>query len=192
MANEIIINQEEMTKLLEKDWTKSMDLVKSMTTKNLTNDEFKLFVYIANMYGLNPIKREIYMIKYGDSAQTIISRDGYYTMLKTNPSYNGHETILHLDEKFPDDITKMWAECKVHLKGIDYPITEVAYYKESFNSNNQIWNKMPKTMLRKVAESRAFRKACGAFGTYSEEELQDVKQETPEDIKKNVLGKING
>lgn len=188
MVNEITIKQEEIDSMLEKDWTKSLDIIKGMLTKNLTNEEFKMFLYIAKLYDLNPIKREIYMIKYGDSAQTIISRDGYYEMLRRNENYNGHETILHLDEKFPDDITKMWSECKVYLKGIEHPITEVAYYKESVNSSNAIWNKMPKTMLRKVAESRAFRKACGAFGTYSEEEMQEVKPLN--ENTKGVLDKI--
>jgi phage recombination protein Bet len=187
MANEIV--QTEMDEMLTKDWTKSLDLVKSMLTKNLTNDEFKMFIYIANMYELNPIKREIYMIKYGDSAQTIISRDGYFEMLRKNPNYNGHETVLHVDEKNPDNMVTMWAECKVYLKGIEHPITEVAYYKESYNASNQIWNKMPKTMLRKVSESRAFRKACGAFGTYSEEEMQDVKLDTKDNVKE-ILGNI--
>jgi phage recombination protein Bet len=178
MVNEITVKQEEIDAILTKDWTKSLDIVKSMLTKNLTNDEFKMFLYIAKQYDLNPIKREIYMIKYGDSAQTIISRDGYYELLRRKESYNGHETTLHLDEKFPDNTMNMWAECKVYLKGIEHPITEVAYFKESVNANNAIWNKMPKTMLRKVAESRAFRKACGAFGTYSEEELGEPVKET--------------
>jgi len=189
MVNEITVKQEEIDLMLKQDWTKSLDIVKGMLTKNLTNDEFKMFLYIAKMYELNPIKREIYMIKYGDSAQTIISRDGYFEMLRRNENYNGHETILHLDEKYPDNLNGMWAECKVYMKNLEHPITEVAYYKESFNSTNGIWNKMPKTMLRKVAESRAFRKAQGAFGTYSEEELQDVSVKTT-DTAKTVLDKL--
>ena len=48
-----------------KMWTKEfLALVKEVTAKNCTDEEFKLLVYTSKLYNLNPLRKEIYCIKY--------------------------------------------------------------------------------------------------------------------------------
>jgi phage recombination protein Bet len=168
------------------DWRANVQLVKESITTGLSDTEFKYFITMAKMYNLNPFKKEIYAVKYGDKpAQTIVGRDGYYQLAKTTPGYNGYETEDHIEygpDKKPLDTS--WAKCTVWIKEIEHPIVEKAVLGEYNKGYNGLWKTMPITMIRKVAESRAFRRAAGAFGTYSEEEFA-------EEPKAIVLDKIN-
>jgi len=175
MTNEMVEKKEIYDLAEEGDWRKNIQLVKDTVTTGLSADEFKFFVYIAKMYNLNPLKREIYAIKYGDKpAQTIVGRDGYYQLAKTTPGYNGYETIDHIEYDASGKAKdSSWATCTVWIKDIEHPIVEKAYLGEYNKGYNALWKTMPITMIRKVAESRAFRRAAGAFGTYSEEEMSN-------------------
>lgn len=55
-----------------------IDEIKKYIAPNATESEFWLFINTARMLNLNPIKKEIYFIKYGEKAQIVV---GYQTYL---------------------------------------------------------------------------------------------------------------
>lgn len=72
MTENLPAEKQEMV-LTEKD-------IKAYIAPNATSKEVFMFLNIAKSYGLNPFKREIHFVKYGDKpGQTIV---GYETYLE--------------------------------------------------------------------------------------------------------------
>jgi phage recombination protein Bet len=112
-----------------------VDLVKRTIAKGATDDELKMFIYLANKYGLDPFAKEIWFIKrvkkakdgkgqwgyprlpngdidYSD-AETVImtSRDGYLKIAQQNSDYDG---LIAFVVKEGDDFYIDADEYKVH------------------------------------------------------------------------------
>ena len=50
----------------------SIDDVKKFIAPNATDKELFMFMGIAKSYGLNPLKREVHSVKYGNAPASII------------------------------------------------------------------------------------------------------------------------
>lgn len=189
-----LIPQEELNST---DWTKRLELVKSICAKGTDADEFKLFCYTANEYGLNPLKKEIWAVKYGYSpANIMVGRDGYLTIAHKSGQFNGMKTE-YFSNKFDKELEKpktehqmyndSYAECTVYRKDMEHPITVRAYYKEYFNDKSPVWKDKPITMICKVAESQALRKAFNVSGVYDPDEFRNMKKKEEETKDKEEL-----
>jgi len=162
--------------MIESDWKKKLELVKSLVAKNCSNEEFGLLVHLANQYTLDPLKREIWAVKYGVSpAQIFVSRDGFLSIAHKTGQFDGMETTFKepSDPKNLDDLT---ATCVVYRKDMTHPISVTVKMKE-YDSKMSVWKSKPRTMLQKVAESQALRRAFNVAGVYSPEEFDQVKDE---------------
>jgi hypothetical protein len=60
---------------------------------------------------------------------------------------------------------------------------------EEYAKDTEIWKKMPRTMIQKVAESQALRKAFSVSGLYAPEEFGEAEQKPP---MKNVTPEKTG
>lgn len=146
---------------------------------NITDKEIMMFLALCKYQKLNPFLREVYLIKYGTEAATMVT--GKETFLKRamkNEKYAGHETGINVDG------TKAWA--KVHLHNYKVPITCEVDYKEYVGlkkdgTPNRMWKSKPRTMLKKVALVQALREAFpdDLGGMYSQEEINTVDQLLP-------------
>src|SRR5260221_14470048 len=76
------------TSLLKDD----LENIRRMVAQTATDDEFKAFMYLCNTYNLDPIKKEIYFIKYGGKSTVITSRDGYLKIANLNQDFDGIES----------------------------------------------------------------------------------------------------
>lgn len=145
---------------------------------------------------LDPIARQIYIIKRGSKWQTQISIDGARLVAERTGDYSGQTPV----EWTADGVTwtQVWladeppraARVGVYRKGFEVPLYAVArwesyavYQDEWVNgrkTGNQVlssmWAKMPDLMLGKVAEMLALRKAfpMDLSGLYSTEEMQQA------------------
>ena len=54
------------------DWQAQIDLVKRMYAKDATDDEFKLMSHIAVKYELDPLVKQIWLVKYGTQPASIV------------------------------------------------------------------------------------------------------------------------
>ena len=195
---EVIENKEGLIPKTEinVNWKEDLELVKSTCAKGTTDSEFKLFCYTANLYSLNPLKKEIWAVKYGYSpANIMVGRDGYLTIAHKSGQFNGMKTE-YFSSKFDKELDKIktheqrandsYAECTVYRKDMEHPITVRAYYKEYFNEKSPVWKDKPITMICKVAESQALRKAFNVSGVYDPDEFRNTKK------KEESGGDVNG
>lgn len=145
---------------------------------------------VARELCLNPITREIYFVtrrqkvndKWVSKVEPMVGRDGFLSIAHRTNKFAGIETTAGIRE-VPQLENGTWgiklqlvAECSVWRKDSSKPFTvQVAYneycQKTSEGSPTKFWAEKPETMLKKVAESQALRKAFNIHGVYSPEEL---------------------
>jgi phage recombination protein Bet len=160
-----------------------------------TDHELDTFIYLSNQYGLDPIKKEIYFIKYGGKATIMTSRDGYLTIAQRNPNFNGMESdaiyegdrltkrddcsilISYGDEHFKFDKAQLrGAFCNVYRKDMDMAVSVLVALKD-YKKDNDIWRQYTNAMIIKIAESQALKRAFGISGLVTKEELNEEPKE---------------
>ena len=145
---------------------------------------------VARELCLNPITKEIFFVKprqqIGDiwvaKVEPMVGRDGFLSIAHRTSQFAGIETSAGIRE-VPQLVDGQWklkqqliAECSVWRKDTPKPFTvQVAYneycQKTADGKPTKFWAEKPETMLKKVAESQALRKAFNIHGVYSPEEL---------------------
>jgi len=177
------------------DWKKELNLVRDLVAKGCNETEFRLLLYLSKEHGLNPLKREVYAVKYGDNpAQIFISRDGALNIAHRSGQFESMETTCTFE--VPDDKSKVrWvsevpkpvsATCTIYKKGGIRPFRETVYFAE-YNLKQALWLKKPVTMLKKVAEAQCLRKAFNIHGVYDSSEFPE-QNGVIENAKKEEVG----
>lgn len=110
------------------------------------------FLEIASAFQLNPFKREIYLVPYGNQHNIIVGYETYLKRAERSGQLDGWE--CHVE----GEGDSMKAIIKVYRKDRKYPVIHEVLGKE-FNSGLASWKKMPQFMLKKVAIAQAFRLA---------------------------------
>ena len=155
----------------------------------VTDQEIVMFLNLCKAQGLNPFLREAYLIKYGNSAATIVTGKEVFTKrARRNKDYAGYEAgvITAKDNEFTyragafvlpgETLVGGWA--KVHIKGYSVPI-EISVTLDEYigtKTNGEVnsqWAKRPATMIRKVALVQALREAFpeDLQGMYEQDEM---------------------
>lgn len=157
-------------------------LIKSQIAPKATDDELKLFIYQAKRTGLDPMARQIYAIHRGGKMTIQVSIDGFRVIAERSGDYAGQDEP-EFEEILDGEGKKKDLVCKVRVYRFRgdtrYPASVgVAYWSEyaqkDFNGNlTGMWAKMPRTMLAKVAEALALRKAYpqDLSGLYTTDEM---------------------
>jgi len=190
-------------------------LIKETKARGATQAEFNLFIYDCKSRGLNPLKNEIYFVKrevWDASKQAKVgvathqvSIDGFRIIAQRSSQYRGQtkveygETVELEGRKVPE-----YAEIGVMREGFEEPVYARAYfaeYAQMFTNKKTgvtklgaMWEKMPRHMLAKCAETLALRKAFPDYlsNLYTSEEMDsidgEVVTETREDTKPEELG----
>lgn len=164
-----------------------ISLIKSQIAPKATDNELKLFLYQAKRTGLDPLTRQIYAIhryhsQQGKDVMTIqTSIDGFRVIAERSGDYAGQDEPL-----FNYDESKKLISAKVtvyRFRGeVRYPAAVgIAFWSEYVQTNKEgkpagLWVKMPHTMLSKVAEALALRKAYpqDLSGLYTVDEMQQA------------------
>ena len=163
-----------------------INLIRRMYAKDLDNDEFSVFIYIARAYGLDPIKGEISVhLRFKDDPERrqmipIVGRDGFLTIAHRSGAFGGMQSGTKEAE-----VTQTNGEKKIEIvgwasvvnKSYQEPVVVEVYLNE-YNSGRNLWQTKPRTMIQKVAESQALRRAFNISGVYdiSEIEYTDRKE----------------
>ena len=158
----------------------------------LTDQEIMYFMAMCKARQLNPFIREVHLIKYGSTAaQVVVGRDAYQKRATKHKMYNGMETGIWVERNDTGEIIKrngsilsttketlLGGWCKVYRKDWEHAIeVEVNFNeyvgKKSDGTVNSQWSTKPVTMIVKVAESQALRKAFveELGGMYEADEL---------------------
>lgn len=157
--------------------------IKSCLPKEATEEELDQFIHVCDERKLDPVLKQIYGAKRKNKQgewqpMTIECRiDGLRLIADRTKRYApGKEPVFH------DSNGKLVA-CTSFVKkqtadGTWHEVASTVYFSE-YDQNNFTWQKMPRTMLAKVAEAHALRKAFPGelSGLYSEDEMPESKKE---------------
>ena len=158
----------------------------------MTDQEAMMFLGLCKGQKLNPFIKEAYLIKYGDKqpATMVVSKDVFMKRAIKNPDFEGIESgVIVLNSygeveykkgafylKDREQLVGAWAT--VHRKSWKYPISLEVNYDEYVGRKtngevNSQWASKPATMIIKVAETQALRKAFveDLQGMYDESEM---------------------
>lgn len=171
-----------------------VDLIKRTICPGSTNDELKMFLYVANKVKLDPFVRQIYSIErrsknaktnqWESKKQMLISIDGQRLVAERSGKYLGQvgpfwcgkdgkwlDIWTHSDLPFASKVG-VWKE------GFKEPTWGIAIFQsyaqyKNDGSLNTFWKKFPELMIAKCAEALALRKAFPDFlsGLYTLEEM---------------------
>ena len=112
---------------------------------------------MQNLY-LDPLNEEISFTQYEDGHwQVLITIEGCSKLLNQHGQFNG--LIFNQAETLIDGIPE-WIECSIYRRDRIMPIT-VREYLIEVRSEKEIWQKMPRRMLRHRALQQCVRLAMG-------------------------------
>lgn len=147
-----------------------LKLIKSTIAKDCTDTELSLLLYQADRLNLDPLQKQIWAVKFADKPALIfVGRDGYLQFAHKSGQFDGMESGTRAEGN------TIIGYAKVYRKDMSHPIT-VEVDMAEYNKKVGVWSEKPKTMIQKVAESQALRRAFAISGVYSPEEMDDTYQ----------------
>lgn len=153
---------------------KHIDLIKTQIAKNATKQEFELFLMMAYRTRLDPLMKQLYFIKYGDKVSYVTSIDGYRIIAhRTNEFAGTDEPIYSYDKN--GKLTHCTVTVFKMVLGEKCGFTAKVKFDE-YSTGQNLWKKMPETMIAKVAEAHALRKAFpqDLSGIYTTDEMDQA------------------
>lgn len=144
MSNEITVTQENQIidyKAKATEWLQNMgtQLPPAQTTQ---------FLELCQCYKLNPFKREIYAVGYGNKFNIIVGYEVYLKRAARTGLLNGWHCVTN------ENGTK--AKVTIYRKDWQYPF-EHEVLLEEVKQNSPIWQKMQTFMMKKVCIEQGFR-----------------------------------
>lgn len=151
------------------------DYVSKFLANSISQKDQKMFLEIAKAFQLNPFKREIYCVPFGNKCNILVGYEVYLKRAERTGKLNGWNVEV-VGEGL--DLT---AKVVIYRKDWTHPFKHEVLFSE-YNQNTSIWKSKPRTMIRKVAISQAFRLAfpedLGGL-PYVEEEIETMKDISP-------------
>lgn len=163
---------------------KHIALIKSQIAPTATQSEFELFLMMARRMRLDPLLRQLYFIKYKDKVSYVTSIDSYRIIAHRTEQFAGTDEPMYTYD--PSAQNKKPTHCSIVVyrlvQGIRCGFAAKVKFSE-YDTNQNNWAKMPETMIAKVAEAHALRKAFpqDLAGVYTQEEM-DQAGTTPAQI----------
>jgi len=172
---------------------KELEVVKKQFfPESISREEMAFCLSVAKSLKLNPLTKEIFFVSrksrneqgmWTEKVEPLVGRDGFLAIAHRTGAFAGIETTSILKEVPTLGSNGEWemkqdlvAICKVWRKDTEKPfVVEVAYgeyvQKKKNGEPTKFWLDKPDTMIKKVAESQALRKAFNISGVYSPEEI---------------------
>jgi phage recombination protein Bet len=157
----------------------------------VTDAEIYLFMQLCKRQGLDPFLREVYLVKFGDYAASMVTGKEVFTKrAERHPKYAGKQagiTIIcqngmlerRIGSLILDGETLVGGWGKVYLNGHAVP-DEIEVSLAEYTGVGPLWKSKPCTMIRKVALVQALREAFPEEfeGLYSQEEINTIDSST--------------
>lgn len=164
-------------------------LIARTVAQGATADDIEIFLHICARTGLDPIARQIHLVKRGNRSMVQTGIDGYRLIADRTGKYAGSDDYRfdegvdvyhHQKSERGNPVTATVTVYKM-VNDIRCSFTATVRWEEYYPGKHQgfMWDKMPYLMLGKTAEALALRKAFPAelSGLYTDEEMQQVDVE---------------
>lgn len=159
---------------------KSLIWATKCAPQGATPDETKAFVQVCEEYGLNPLQGDIifqaFEGKYGRRVSYIVTRDGLLKhAYRQNDFISINAGVVHKNDVFEFDtnneivhhkfgtergeIIGAWCVLKTKSRGNIMEFANYHEYKNALVGKNDLWSKMPSSMIKKTAQSNAIKLA---------------------------------
>lgn len=170
MSNEVVKLQNQIVNLTPDQ----LKLITNTIAKNATPDELQLFLYRCKNMGLDPLKPgQIHFVKYGAGSPgtIVVGIEGFRSIAGRTGKLSGIARGAIKDDQ--GKLIGGWAE--VSRKDWEKPAREEVPLSE-YNTGRGPWQKMPETMIKKVAEAAALRMAFpdDLGGVYESSEMDQA------------------
>ena len=164
-------------------------ILKEVIAKGATDAELLLFSKVCERRQLDPFAKQIYFVKRDGKMTIQTGIDGFRSIADRTDAYAGND-----EYRFDEGLTEYQhiksgrgnpdtATATVYklVKGVRCEFTATARWDEYYPGEKQgfMWRKMPYTMLGKVAESQALRRAFPEQlgGIYTDEEMAQADKD---------------
>ena len=157
-----------------------------------TSQDMQYCMSVAKELGLNPILKEIHFVErkakingqWVTKIEPMPGRNAWYKLAHNSGKFAGIESEAHIED-VPVFENGVWtvkpdlvATATVYRKDTDHPFkVKVAFHEYAQKTKDgdltQFWKTKPETMLIKVAEVQALKKAFMVSGVYDESEIGD-------------------
>ena len=190
LTDEIIIKSEENGNVLATYDEEMVQAISDTVAQKANRSELLMFLKVAQNYGLDPFRKEIWFTKIDGKPTIMTARDGYVRIAKNNPAFeklqssavyendnfnvswvNGElESFTHSHGiKDRGECIGAWASLKYH--GLE-PLF-IFVQTDEYDKKKSVWKSNKSAMIRKVAEKEVCRLGEGVSGIYIEEEMPD-------------------
>jgi phage recombination protein Bet len=161
-------------------------IIKEQVARDLTDAEFRYFLYVASQKRLNPLKKQIYAVKRNDRR---LNRQ----VMTIQTGIEGYRIIADRTGRYaPSDREPVWVEdkgqivrCTVWVKklvgGTWHEVPGTVYWSEFVQKDRDgnptdFWRRMGHNQIAKCAEAHALRKAFpdDLGDIYTTEEMQQA------------------
>lgn len=153
---DLAVKTENQIQLSEQDCKdKALEYMRNMGLQLAPQYQYQ-FLDLCGVYKLNPLKREIYAVQYGNKCNIIVGYEVYIKRAERTGLLDGWECRV---EGTGED---MFAVLTIYRKDWKHPFTHYVAFREAVQRKldgtvNSMWMKMPSFMLRKVAIAQGFR-----------------------------------
>lgn len=162
-----------------------LGLIKARCAPNADAASFDHMIYLATLYDLDPLLKEIWCVTDNKGNHRIqVARDGFLKIANSHEAFDGihADTICEgdfyavmpdggLDHRYAAQRGPLvGAYCRVWRKDRTHPSYFFAPYKE-YAAGSPIWRQYPSSMIIKVAEAMALKRAFSLSGLTSAEEM---------------------
>ena len=146
-------------------------LIRNIAAKNCTEPEFKLLMYMARTYGLDPLVKQIWAVKrqYDQPALIFAGRDGFLALAHRSGHFDGMQSGVNYEGEGKDK-KPVSAWCEIWRNDMHHSFKSEVPFSE-YNTGFSVWKTNPSAMILKVAEAVCLRKAFSIDGIYSPEEI---------------------
>ncbi len=176
MANEIVSQNQKIVASNEAAKAKAIEYLSSMGL-NLPEAQKEQFIELCTGLNLNPFKREIYAVGYGQKFNVIVGYEVYLKKADMTGRCDGWSV------RTEGQGNNLKAIIEIHRKDYKFPFIHEVMIEE-YRQDTPIWKSKPHTMLKKVAMAQGFRLAFpsdfGSMPYIAEEYDPEMDQPQPQ------------
>jgi len=176
--------------LVVREFTRNeIDLIKDTVAKGATDDELKLFLYIASQRQLNPLTRQVYSVPYGNQRVIQTSIDGFRLIAERTGKYMPSPKPTAYEYKNGKIFSATVFGMKYHVPTNQFvEFNATAIFDEYKVDSNSLWRTKPHVMLEKCAEAKMLRRGFPEelSGLYTPDEMGQATAEPAQIIESCV------